>query len=358
MVLLAEEFVLISIKSGNILESKADAIVNTVNTKGVMGKGIALQFKEVFPMMFVDYKKACRSGIVMIGKMYVWHNNAIFGPKYIINFPTKNDWKNPSRMEYIEKGLVDLEKTIVELGISSIAIPPLGCGNGGLDWNIVKSKIIHSLSKFNNLNIEIYEPSGAPEIISKAPGKTIKMTFSRAIILKLFKRYCILGYELTLLEVQKLCFFLQEFGEPLHLKYEKGEYGPYADQIRHVLNIFEGYYTQGFRDGSRNKPDTIINLLPNAIVESENFIKNSFDSHQSLNRLQKVQEFIEGFETPFGMELLSTVFWVIKNNHIDINDRPAIINAVLSWNSRKAKIMKPLFVNKAIDRIEKFQLSI
>lgn len=345
---------MLSLINGNILESRAEAVINTVNTKGVMGKGIALQFKKAYPEMFEEYQKASKSGAVVIGKMHVWRNNAMFGPKYIINFPTKDDWKQPSRIEYIEQGLVDLIRVIKESGISSIAIPPLGCGNGGLDWNAVKPLIISALKDFSSLNVELYEPAGAPEILIKASGKAKKMTLTRALVLRLFHQYCVLGYELTLLEVQKLCFFLQEFGEPLRLRFVKHLYGPYADNMRHVLIDFEGVYTQGFVDGSNNRPDKTINLLPQALSESEAFLTaNKSEISEALNRLSLVEKLIEGYETPFGMELLATVFWVIK--HEGVKQREEIIKAVHAWNPRKAQLMKPEFIDKAVNRIAEFQ---
>ena len=181
------------------------------------------------------------------------------------------------------------------------------------------------------------------------------MTISRALVLKLLQRYCVLGYELTLLEVQKLCFFLQEFGEPLKLRYEKHIYGPYADNLRHVLIDFEGHYTKGFRDGTNNKPDTVIEILPLAIQKSDNFIEaNKSTMTESLERLKQVESFIEGFETPFGMELLSTVYWVVKNGKVALSDHDGIVNTVHTWNPRKSALMKSTFILKAIKRIEQY----
>ena len=341
---------MINIIKGNILNSKAEALINTVNTKGVMGKGIALQFKQAFPEMYKEYEHESKIENISIGKMHVWRSNAMFGVKYIINFPTKKDWKHPSKMEYIEEGLADLVKVIKEYSITSIAIPPLGCGNGGLDWKVVKEKIINTVESFNHIEIELYEPNKNIEI--KIRAKKMKMTASRALVLQIFKQYCVLGYELTLLEVQKLCFFLQEFVEPLRLRFEKKFYGPYADNIRHVLINFEGIYTQGFGDGTNNKPDQIIRLLPRAIKESDKFIElKNHELNDSLNRLSKVQKLIEGFESPFGLELLSSVYWVIKHDGIDIDKTDLVIKAVQSWSSRKKKLMKPEYIQIAINRI-------
>ncbi|WP_255473302.1 macro domain-containing protein [Planomicrobium sp. CPCC 101110] len=119
-------------KTGNLLEDQAEAYVNTVNTVGVMGKGIALQFKQAFPEVFKQYAKDSKFGNLKIGKMHVVQVESLTNPQYVINFPTKKHWKNPSEMAYIESGLQDLVKVVKELSIQSIAIPPLGCGNGGL----------------------------------------------------------------------------------------------------------------------------------------------------------------------------------------------------------------------------------
>jgi O-acetyl-ADP-ribose deacetylase (regulator of RNase III) len=124
--------------TGNLLEFKTDALVNTVNCVGIMGKGIALQFKKKFPENFKQYERACRSGEVQLGKMFIVPTNNLSEPHYIINFPTKDHWRNPSRLESIATGLQDLVAQVKKLNIKSIAIPPLGCGNGGLEWSEVR----------------------------------------------------------------------------------------------------------------------------------------------------------------------------------------------------------------------------
>jgi O-acetyl-ADP-ribose deacetylase (regulator of RNase III) len=140
--------------TGNILDSSAQALVNTVNTLGVMGKGIALQFKKAYPNNFKAYHDACKNTEVIIGKMFVTTDtNLSSGEKIIINFPTKKDWRNPSEYDYIEAGLDDLKHVVEFQKIKSIAIPPLGCGFGGLKWERVK-KIIEK--KLATLNVEIF----------------------------------------------------------------------------------------------------------------------------------------------------------------------------------------------------------
>lgn len=147
---------MIHLVKGNLFDSKAEALVNTVNTVGVMGKGIALQFKMKYPKNFNLYFKACKEKTLEIGNLLITENDT--DKKIIINFPTKKHWRNPSRYEYIEKGLKRLVDEIKARRIKSIAIPPLGAGNGGLDWKRVKSLIEQSLLGLE-CEIFLYEPN-------------------------------------------------------------------------------------------------------------------------------------------------------------------------------------------------------
>ena len=145
--------------TGNLLESKAKALVNAVNTVGVMGKGIALQFKKRFPLNFKLYAAACKKGEVKIGKMFVAQESDLQGDKVIINFPIKTDWFKKSDYEYVEEGLKDLVRVIEAYKIESIAIPALGCGHGGLNWARVKAMLEQYLGDLPHIQIEIFEPS-------------------------------------------------------------------------------------------------------------------------------------------------------------------------------------------------------
>lgn len=157
----------IEFKNGDICEEKVEALVNTVNCVGVMGRGIALQFKKVFPRNFYYYTEACRRGEVRPGRMFVTETETsqlpLFDskgdPKYIINFPTKRHWRGNSRIEDIKAGLEALTEEIRERKIQSIAIPPLGCGLGGLRWNEVRSHIEKAFNGLNDLHVIIFEPS-------------------------------------------------------------------------------------------------------------------------------------------------------------------------------------------------------
>lgn len=341
---------MLELVEGNLLEAPADALVNTVNTEGVMGKGIALQFAKKFPEMLAAYRGACKAGEVQPGQMHVFERTEMFAPRYIINFPTKRHWRANSRLEDIDAGLVALVEEIRRLRIQSVAVPPLGCGNGGLNWADVLPLIRARLGGLKDVKVLVYPPKGAPtagEIVHKT--EVPKMTPSRAIILKIWQQYFALGYQLTLLEVHKTAYFLQEAGEKLDLRFAKETYGPYADNLRHVLHRFEGHLTLGFADG-RNKPETEITLLPGAVEAADEFLRSESDtSRLSLDRLAKVGRLIDGFESPYGMELLSTVHWVAK--HEGASTVKDAIAGVHAWNARKRKLMTADHVTLAWKRL-------
>ena len=154
---------MVKLQKGDILDSDAEALVNAVNCVGIMGKGLALLFKKAYPQNFKFYACACEHGEVHLGSMLVYDLNRMTGPRYIINFPTKQHWKNQSRLEDIEAGLKDLVKTVRELHIQSIAIPPLGCGLGGLKWSDVRPRIESTFATLPEVQVELFEPNSAPE---------------------------------------------------------------------------------------------------------------------------------------------------------------------------------------------------
>ncbi|MGE6371003.1 type II toxin-antitoxin system antitoxin DNA ADP-ribosyl glycohydrolase DarG [Planococcus kocurii] len=334
--------------SGNLLEDSAEAYVNTVNTVGVMGKGIALQFKQAFPDVFKQYAKDSKLGEVKVGSMHVVPVEGLTNPKYVINFPTKEHWKNPSKMNYIDLGLQDLVKTITELRIQTIAIPPLGCGNGGLEWESVRVKIEQAF-KDVPVEVHLYGPAGSPLPDKMKIGTTEpRMTKGRALLLSLMDSYSGPGYRLSHLEIQKLAYFLQEVGEPMKLRFQKNKYGPYADSLNHVLQRIEGHFIRGYGDRSS---EAEIYLLEDAADHAIAFLRRD---RESLKRLKKVNEIIQGFETPYGMELLATVHWVVKQYPERSMDLSFVTEQVQNWSNRK----KELFSAKHIEKVWRYLLSL
>lgn len=343
---------MIEIASGNLLTAPVDALVNTVNTEGVMGKGIALQFREVYDEMYKRYVEDCKAGRVQLGKMHVFDRGAIVadGPRYIINFPTKGHWRARSRLKDIETGLEDLVRVVRERDIRSIALPPLGCGNGGLDWADVRPKIEAAFAKLPTVNALLFEPKGAPPA-AEMPRKTRRpvMTDSRAILILLMDRYLrgLLDPFVTLLEVQKLMYFMQEAGQPLKLEYTAGKYGPYARNLRFELQRLEGHLISGFGDGAEN-PDKALELLPGAVDEAYDRLARRDDVNKRIDRVAKL---IDGFEDTYGMELLSTVHWVMVHNSEARAEPEVAIRDVQAWNTRKSVLMKPGHLLKAWERL-------
>ena len=338
------------IVEGNIIEADAQALVNTINTVGVMGKGIALQFKKAFPEMFEEYEAACKAKSLQPGQMHVHDRGQLFNPRYIINFPTKRPWKGKSKLVDIKAGLGALVEELKARDIKSVAIPPLGCGHGGLDWDEVRPLIELAMDRLPEVEALIYSPKGAPEpsaIVYRTERP--EMTPNRANMLRLLGEYCVLGYELTLLEIQKILYFLQVAGEPLKLRFTKERYGPYADNLRHVLHRFEGHFIEGFGDGLNN-PRTPIRLFENAMIEAAEVGERSSTPEQK-DRVRRVFELIEGFESPYGMELLASVHWVNAQDGV-ASEPGAAVKAVHAWSDRKSKIMEPEHILVAWNRLQ------
>lgn len=336
--------------TGDLLKQQdVDAIVNTVNCVGVMGKGIALQFKKKWPANFKAYAAACKAGEIRLGKMFIFDLGALATPRYIINFPTKDHWRNASNLKDIETGLQDLVQQIKNLDIRSIAMPPLGCGNGGLNWADVRPVIEQHFADIKDVTLRLFEPSDTSataqlEVNTAAP----KMTAGRAAILALLECYEALSYGLSKLEVQKLAYFLQEAGEDLKLSYQKHKFGPYADQLRHVLDRMDGHYIHGVGDGvveSAITPDTL------ALKTAKAFLAKANPELQA--RVKRVAHLIDGFQSPFGMELLASVHWVAKQE--GAKDAQQALQKIQSWNPRKNQLMQANHVESAWQQLQQQQ---
>ena len=327
---------MITYTKGDILQADAEALVNTVNCVGVMGRGIALQFKKAYPENFKAYVDACRRKEVKPGYMFVFETNTLTQPSLIVNFPTKRHWRSKSRLEDIKDGLKDLAITIGHYNIRSIAIPPLGSGLGGLHWSDVKPHIEVALRPLSHVDVLIFEPQDIPlttKSLSISGQSGFKMTSGRAVLVKLMQQYLsgLLDPFVTLLEVHKLMYFMQEAGEPLRLNYKPAPYGPYAENLRHVLHIIEGHLIRGYGDGG-DAPYKPLELMPNAVKTAQDFLE---DYPETQRRFERVAALVEGFESPFGLELLSTVHWVCKNDNR--SSLESIIQKTHDWSDSKRK---------------------
>lgn len=322
---------------GNLLEADVDALVNTVNTVGIMGKGIALQFKRAYPEMFASYATAANAGRVRIGRMHVHRIGALVGPRFIINFPTKEHWRARSEIQDIRAGLADLVRVIERLDIRSVAVPPLGCGNGGLSWGQVQPLITQAFQALPDVEAHVYPPAGPPPA-AVMPDNTERpaMTVGRAAMVEAVDRYEERTTDVSLIEVQKLMYFLQAAGQDLHLRFEKSIYGPYADDLRRVIRLVEGHFLSGFGDASASLAEAEpITVLPGAAQEARSVL----DHHPATwERIGRVLALVEGFESTYAMELLATVHCTAGESAEAATNPAEAARLVAAWSPRKARM--------------------
>jgi O-acetyl-ADP-ribose deacetylase (regulator of RNase III) len=351
---------MIKFLQGNLLDAPTEAVVNTVNTVGVMGKGIALMFKEAFPENFRAYEEACKRKEIRVGHMFVTENLTFEGPRWIVNFPSKKHWRQPSKLEWIVDGLKDLRRVVGEKGIRSIAVPPLGCGNGGLDWSDVRPEIERALAPLYNVDVLVFEPTAKYQNVAKRTG-VLKLTPARALVAEIVRRYWVLGIECTYLEVQKLSWFLErtihEMGieDPLDLRFVADKYGPYSDRLRHLLNGLDGSYLHCDKRLSDAGPSDTIWFDEERRPYLDVFLKQS-DSRALQAVLDRTAQRIDGFESPLGMELLATVDWLIEREHCgrsvsEIRDGLNRWPAGPAAAERKQRLFNDRMIRLALERL-------
>ena len=348
---------MITFTQGNLLEARAEALVNTVNTVGVMGKGIALMFKERFADNFRRYAAACKAKEVCTGKMFVTEVRELDGPRWIVNFPTKQHWRGDSNMECITEGLQDLRRFLIDNKVKSIAIPPLGAGNGGLDWAEVRPHIEEALAGLDT-DIIVFEPTQKYQNVAKRTGVE-KLTPTRALIAELVRRYWVLGMECSLLEIQKLAWFLERSIErasltPLDLRFVPHKYGPYADRLRHLLEGLDGSYLHCDKRIGDADPLDVIWFDDGRKTFVQTYLKS--EAKDYVPALEATAALIDGFESPYGMELLATVDWLLSQEGI-APTVPAVREGLHHWGggpgaaARKERLFDDRALSIALERL-------
>ncbi len=339
---------------GNLLEADVEAVVNTVNTVGVMGKGIALMFKERFPENFRTYQAASKRGEVQTGRMFVTASPDLTGPRWIINFPTKQHWRSPSRLEWVSEGLDDLKRVIAEKGIRSIAIPPLGSGNGGLDWNEVRPLIEAALGGLDGLDVVIYEPTARYQNVAKRRGVE-KLTPTRALIAEMVRRYEVLGLECSILEIQKLAWLLgrviarRGLPDPFKLNFGADRYGPFASRLTHVLDGLDGSYLHCEKRLADASPLDTIRFDQERRGKLTTFLASP-EGAVFAGAVDETDELIDGFQSPLGLEALGTVDWLISREGADPT-LAGIRVALQRWPGGEAAAVRKLriFTDKLLE---------
>jgi O-acetyl-ADP-ribose deacetylase (regulator of RNase III) len=345
---------------GNLLQANVEALVNTVNTVGVMGKGVALMFRDSYPANYRSYRDACERGEVRVGEMYITERIDLIGPRWIINFPTKQHWRGKSKIEWISSGLEDLKRVIRKHRIKSLALPPLGSGNGGLHWREVRQHIVSSLAELNDVHILVYEPSEKYQNVVKRKGRE-KLTPARALIAELVRRYWVLGFECSLLEIQKLAYFLErtieelQLPNPLRLQFAANKYGPYAERLRHLLDDLDGSYLHCDKRLADAGPAEAIwfDQEKKALVSA--YLSGPEAAHYR-DALEATSQLIDGFQSPLGMELLATVDWLLHREGYQPT-KEALREGLSKWPSgseaaaRKVKLFDDRLLDIALTRL-------
>ena len=350
---------MIEYSKGNLLEAEVEALVNTVNEVGVMGKGIARQFRERYPASSAEYISAAKRGEIRVGRVFLTRNDSLVGPKWIVHFPTKRNWRNPSRLDWVRDGLVDLSRVIGENDIRSIAVPPLGCGNGGLAWDAVRVEIEKALGNLTDVRVAVYGPTADYQPVPKQRGVE-ELSPARALIVELVRRYSVLDLGCSNLEVHKLAWFLQRSIEqlglpnPLKLRFAANKYGPYADNLRHLLDSLDGSYLHCRKRLSEAGPaEPIWADEPHAAAVTEYLLRD--EARPYLPALDETTRIIDGFESPFGLELLATVDWLLAEGceptvcgvHGCLADWPGGADA----GARKRELFDERLIGLALDRV-------
>lgn len=314
--------------TGDILEANTECLVNTVNCEGYMGKGIAYQFKLKFPENDCEYIKVCRSGSLRIGTIHHFREKG----KLIINFPTKDKWREKSKIDYIHQGLSELVNLIPLLNIKSIAIPPLGCGNGGLKWTEVKPIIIEYLAPFSEIiEILIYEPSKYFEAKSiEAPKLNLSHLVLMTLKLKLRK--------FNKLRLQKTAYFMNLFLKKDYFKFSKHRYGPYAhsiDILSRDIKQFQNFYNVDTEEALQ---------LAKTIVISKSIEQKIKDFNYSI---EQSTNFINEINSDMSLELIATICAVLEyKSELKIEQ---IVEEIKAWSTEKSEKFSESEIVSAIE---------
>jgi O-acetyl-ADP-ribose deacetylase (regulator of RNase III) len=354
---------MIEFTQGNLLDADVDAIVNTVNTVGVMGKGIALMFKEKYPENNKAYVAHCKARQFKPGTLFVTKQSDLLGPPWIVNFATKQHWRHPSKMEWIESGLRELREFVEANQVRSIAVPPLGAGNGKLDWSEVKPRIERALGGLESVRVIVFEPTSKYQNVAKRSGVQ-KLTPARAMIAELVRRYWILGFECSLLEIQKLAWLLERAIErhgldnPLDLRFEANRYGPYAHRLHHLLDGLDGSYLHCDKRLADAGPLDVI-WFDDAKKEYLSTYLAGDDVAPYRAAFIETVALIDGFQSPLGMELLATVDWLLSREGCEPTLQ-GVTTGLDGWaggkdaGQRKRRLFNERLIGLALDRLAQF----
>lgn len=317
---------MISLTTGNILESSSEAIVNTVNCEGYMGKGIAYQFKLEYPLNFESYAQYCKQKLLRPGKLHIFKENG----KTIINFPTKDKWRAKSKYEYIEDGLRELKKTLIEQNIKSISIPPLGCGNGGLEWGKVKELILSSLQEVDT-EIRLYEPSKS---YKSQPKVEPSLSLSHYLTMEVKNHL----HKFSRFRLQKALFLIDFISNENYFKFDAHTFGPYS----HSVDIISKQILE-YQNYHKLNTTTAQELLEKKL-QSDNFHKSKA---AKLEKIKQATNIVNSIKSDRDLELTTSILYIIHKNKTSTKEE--IIETITNWTERKKEIFSKLAINEKID---------
>ncbi|SEF39805.1 O-acetyl-ADP-ribose deacetylase (regulator of RNase III), contains Macro domain [Eubacterium ruminantium] len=315
--------------TGNLFNSDADCIVNTVNCEGYMGKGIAYQFKLRFPENNKKYVEYCKAGKLCPGKLLTYKEKG----KIIVNFPTKDKWRNPSLMEYIIDGLDEFVRIIPELNIRKIAMPPLGCGNGGLNWEEVKN-VIEDKFKDYNIEVELYEPmAGKYKLVQNE-----QMTVYDLLLLRVRGKLD----NVSSLRFQKTFFFANYYGGVNLFSFARGRYGPYSKELYKAAVRIGDYQKSNGLTSSEETYSAIYQVICSKKVDSQLY---------KLNKVvDKALDLVNGIENDKLLEGTATALYLIRDERMV--DKVEILRAFREWSEDKAERFKEAVIEECLDKLE------
>ena len=323
---------MIEYSKGNMFESDADCLLNTVNCEGFMGKGIAYQFKLKFPENNKSYIKACKSGELTVGKIHYYVEDDIT----IINFPTKDKWREDSKIEYIKDGLDYFIQILPTLNVKKIAIPPLGCGNGGLAWDDVKTIIEEKISAVaDKYNFIIYEPSISYKAIPKKPPQ---INVSALVLLDIrmnLKRF-------NSIRLQKTGYLLNLFMEEEYFKFDKWKYGPYSHSIDIVANKIKEYQEYYALDNSNVTFEHLYQIICSKKVDAK--------FSQLHVAVEKATDYVNEIKSDKMLEGITTILYLIQNEMP--HNKEQLIDSFNNWSQDKAARFSDEYIASCIGYLE------
>lgn len=323
---------MIEYTKGNMFECNADCLINTVNCEGFMGKGIAYQFKMRFPENNKSYVKACKAGALMVGKVHSYVEEGIT----IVNFPTKNKWRENSKIEYIEKGMESFVELLPNLTVKRIAIPPLGCGNGGLIWEEVKKVVEKNILDISDkYDFIIFEPSSSYNV---TPKKIPQISVSGLVLLDIrlnLKRF-------NSLRLQKAGYFMNLFLEEEYFKYDKWKYGPYSHSVDIVARNIKEYQEYYGIEDSQTTFEQIYQMICSEKVNSK------FDKLHIA--VKKSTQYVNAIQTDKKLEGISTVLYLVQNGKS--KNKEQLIESFKEWSIDKANRFSNKYILDCINYLE------